>query len=181
MRRPVLIEILLLVLSLLLLLTMVNYFSVEQVRVPFTTPTGYSGLIDFSYPSGIFAGDKGNILLQISLEDEPSQTPAELTVHVEAGFEELSPSGPVVVRIQHAKDVKLDWSIRTALTADYPGTLWIWLNTGEGQVLVMAKDIRVTSVYLLGIRIIYFRIALGIVFVVLCAWYLYWFLKKKLQ
>lgn len=158
--------------SLLILLITLKYSAFERVELPISTGWGASGHVSLSLPTKVYAGDKGKIQAIIKLEGIPDVPSANLLVRVEAGFDEISPIGVVNVSIRSEAPVRLEWIFRVAGAANYPATLWLWLETGERQELLLAKEFRVESVLFLGSRIATIRIAAGIVGVLSLAWLL---------
>ena len=173
MRPPVLIGILFILLSFLLLLTTLIDASDEQVVVPFTTSSGLSGYLTYSLPQKIYAGDKGEIGILFKLDDASQTTFGNLILHVEAGFEEITPAPLVTAGFKQDAAINLKWNFRTAKAAQYPGTLWIWIDAGNGRELLLAKDFLVASGFYLGTRIANFRIAYGIAAGLSSAWLLF--------
>jgi hypothetical protein len=170
MRRAYLFGFMALILSLLLLLTTVSFAEQEQVDVPFTTGAGVSGQFSLALPTEIYAGDSGSLIIIIDLADHFDFRPVSFIAHFEAGFNEIDPSGIINVNLLKPEPVHLEWRLRTAKAGDYPGTLWIWADAGEGKDLVMAKDFQVRSKFYLGARVAYFRIAYGVMAAVAIAW-----------
>jgi len=149
-------------LSALLLLTTMNFTPRETVAVNFSTVSPYSGQLVFSMPSEIYAGDHGEISVQINRDDQTPQSTAVVEMRLAAGFEEMTPVGSIHVGLQQAESTRLSWFFRTNRPGEYPGTFWVWINDREGRELVLAKEIRLLSRYYLGGKVLHFRIAYGI-------------------
>lgn len=168
-----------LVCSLLLLLTTVNNTKKEQIELPFTTGEDVSGELSLALPTEIYAGDNQYISLSIDLNDGVDISSVSLIVHLEVGFDEIEPAGFVNVNLLKPEPVHLEWRMRTANAGEYPGTLWIWVDTGEGKDLVMAKEFQVRSKFYLGGWVGHFRIAYGVMGVLAIVWLFGLILKFK--
>lgn len=178
-RNTRLIPLIVLLVSLLFLLTTINPVLVDQFEVPFSTRSGVSGQLAVSLPTRVFAGDRGKIQVLYDQDDGGEFSPVTLAVRVEAGFEEISPGGVINVGIRNPEPVSVEWIFRASKAAEYPGTLWIWIDAGEGQELLLAKDIRVESSLYLGAKIAIIRIFYGFVGVSAFAWLLVVILRKS--
>lgn len=170
MRRSAWLGIIIGVLSLLALLTTVNFSPQERVMVPFSSPSGYAGQILLELPSQVYAGDRKVIKLQVNLEELPVQADSSLIVHLEGGFEEISPTGEMTVLIKQAEKINVEWHIRTAFNTMYPGTVWIWTEGSGGKHLIMAKDFDLESRFFVGTRVYYIRLASILTGLFACAW-----------
>lgn len=179
MRRAYLFGVMMLGLSLLLLLTTVNIGEMERFEVPFSTGAGVSGTVSTTLPKTIYAGDIGKINVELDPAEATEFSPAILIVHLEAGFEDINPAGIINVSLRKPEPIRLEWSLRTATAADYPGTLWIWIDSGDGKDLVLAKEFRVKSMAYLGVRVVSIRIAFGSMGILSLVWLIGVSLRKK--
>lgn len=162
MRRTFSFAIAAILLSFLLLLTTVNFTPREKEVVNFSTTSRSSGQLVFSMPSEIYAGDQGEISVQLKMDDQTPQSTEFVEMNLETAFEEMTPVGSVHVGLQQAESAIFSWSFRTYHQGDYPGTFWVWIDGGDGRELVLAKEIRLLSRYYLGGKVLHFRLAYGI-------------------
>lgn len=162
MRRTFSYAIAAILLSFLLLLTTVNFTPREKEVVNFSTTSRSSGQLVFSMPSEIYAGDQGEISVQLKMDDQAPQSTEFVEMNLEAAFEEMTPVGSVHVGLQQAESAIFSWSFRTYHQGEYPGTFWVWIDDEDGRELVLAKEIRLLSRYYMGGKVLHFRLAYGI-------------------
>lgn len=126
----------------------------ETVVLPLSTEQGYTGNITLDMPTQVIAGDKVKLTAFVRLDEGAGlQAPVTLSGRVEAGFEEVTPAGLVSFSFGKLPSVEMDWFIRTATDAVYPGKLWLWLSSEVGENLALARDFKVASRTYLGLRV----------------------------
>jgi hypothetical protein len=152
--------------SSLLLISTINLFPVEHTKIPFTASSGVSGEIKLDLPTKVLAGDKGKIRLQFILASLSGGESPDLLVHLESGVETIDPSGLVKVKIRNSDPVLMNWVFQIYQEGEYPGTLWVWLQTDDDQELLLGREIRLVSSRYLGSRVFYFRITYAILWLV---------------
>lgn len=172
MRRTLFIGSSILLLSALLILTTVNFAPREKATLEFSTSSHISGKLIFSMPAEIYAGDPGEISVQLDLDDKAPQS-AIVELRLDTGFEDVTPAGHLRLGLQQAAATNLKWLFRTYRQAEYPGVFWVWIDAGEGRELVLAKDIKMLSQYYLGGKVIHFRIVYGLVGLLAIVWMIF--------
>lgn len=151
--------ILLLLVESILLVTTIKPTNKDSFLIPFTTLSGYTGTINLIIPQRVYAGDRTTIKAEIHFDElMPLQPPAALEGRLEAGFEELSPSGNIIVNLKPEASVEMTWTFRTGRQAIYPGNLWFWLVTGSSKDLLLVREFDLSSQFYLGVRIMLIRI-----------------------
>jgi len=170
---------LLLVVS-ILLVTTIKPTNKNSSLIPFTTSSGYTGNITLTIPQRVFAGDRTTIQAVIQFDDlMPLQPPAALEGRLEAGFEEISPSGRIRVNLKPESSVDMAWTFRTGRQAIYPGNLWLWLVTGSDKDLLLVREFDMDSQFYLGMRVMFVRIVWVLLLVISVMLLVYSCLKKR--
>jgi hypothetical protein len=169
---------LLLVVS-ILLVTAIEPTKKDSSLISFTTTSGYTGNITLTIPQRVFAGDRNTIKAVIQFDDLlPLQPPAALEGRLEAGFEEISPSGRIRVNLKPESSVEMAWTLRTGRQAIYPGNLWLWLVTDSNKDLLLVREFDLDSQFYLGMRVMLVRIVYVLLLVISVMLLVYSSLKK---
>lgn len=153
--------------SLLLFLSTLLPLKNQQEIIPFTTASGYRGTVQIAMPDWIFTGEKRSIKTQVVF-NSPSQPIQKISVigRLEAGFEELNPAGLVQENIQTGSPAILEWEVRTIHQAKYPGKIWLWIDSGKGEELIISRDISLDSRSYLGSGIFAWKVIFCAMFTV---------------
>jgi len=139
----------------------------DAAIVPYTTTSGHAGTVTVDLPRRVFAGDRVKLTARVALStDAPDDLINGLAGRLAAGFEELSPVNKVTLNVQSGSDVEFIWRLRTASSAQYPATLWLWLLSDSGEELLMARDFALDSRSYLGLGVSIIRIAAGFLFII---------------
>lgn len=161
-----------------LLLTLVNLNN-ETIIIPFSMSSGESGTIKIQMPLKVWTGDQFTFSSRVVFESLPESPSPVLVGRLETSVEESIPRGEVMLGLNSKKPVTLEWSLRPYQNTVYPGTFWLWMNTGDQEKLLLAREFSISSQYFMGVKIMYVRIAAILVAVAALICTLYSFSKRK--
>jgi len=158
----------------------------EQVMIPLSSANNSLGSVTIRYPAWQWAGDTLKISASFQLSDLPQgNSPVALTARLETAVEQINPRGEVRLAVQSNGEVTFTWQVAAFIQADYPGTLWVTLSTGNDHELLLARDLTLHSRVLRGLEMRKARIGLGvtgIMGVLMLAFSGFWpFLKRMLR
>lgn len=152
----------------------------ETVVIPFTSPSGYSGILTLDLPARVFTGDLVMLSSRVTSGTSlPSGQIIALAGRLEAGFEEFAPTGRLTVNLEGIPDVELAWRLRTGTDAIYPATLWLWMVTEAGEELLLAREFTVDSRSLIGLDVRPYRIGAAFLSVLALCMAFFLFLKTR--
>lgn len=161
-----------------LLLTLVKPIN-NPVLIPFSTSSGETGNITIEIPSKVWAGDQFTISSRIEFDTLSESISPTLIGRLETSIEESIPRGEVILGLDSKTPVVLEWTLRTYQKTVYPGTLWLWVDTGGQENLLLAREFTVFTQDLLGVKIVNVRIAAGLVALAALMVTLYLFFRKR--
>lgn len=141
--------------------------------------SGESGTIKIQMPLKVWTGDQFTFSSRVVFESLPESPSPVLVGRLETSVEESIPRGEVMLGLNSKKPVTLEWSLRPYQNTVYPGTFWLWMNTGDQEKLLLAREFSISSQYIMGMKIMYVRIAAILVALaaLICTLYSFW--KRK--
>lgn len=140
------------VVSVVFLLISIWPISQHSDQVAFSSSEGITGTLQVTLPDRMHVGDKSDLRLNISLNQDPI-TNKRLTFlsKLEMGDLNVSPNGEGRVSIDPGKPFSLQWQIEPYKPGVFSGTLWLFLETAAGERdLILAKPIELKAVNLIG-------------------------------
>jgi hypothetical protein len=153
----------------------------ETSVINFTTKSGLSGQVRVQMPESVTAGDKNKLNVNLVVPPVNALTSLlKFTGRLEAGFEEVRPSGFIHITASAGQTVNFKWNFIAGKKGPYLAILWLYVDSGDGDELVLARTMEVKSKMLLGLRMGTFRAIIGglmVVPIVLVA--VDWIRRKK--
>lgn len=179
MSKKLLLSVILLLVSIAVLLFTLVRLKNEPILIPFSTLTGESGSIEIEIPSNVWVGDRFTVVMRIVFDTLPDFESPILIGRLETGMEESTPRGEVMLGLDTKTPVVFEWTLRSYQEVEYPGILWLWVETGGEENLLLSREFSIEAQEFLGIKILNVRIAACLVALAALMVVVYFFLREK--
>ncbi len=129
---------------------------IQKVTIPISFDPELSGTIELSVPAQVRVGDSSSVRMAVEITNGVPDTDMELVSHFEIGGVGVTPLGELRTLVNPLVPTIFEWSLIPKEQSVYKGTLWLF--TGQNRQLVLAREVNLKAVGVLGLTPIVFRI-----------------------
>ncbi len=141
----------------------------QTSTIPFTLDDGMSGAVSLIVPETLRQGDWTEIVMDVTFNAAAS---SDQNVKVKTTLQttdmEVSPEGEVAAVLPVKGIAPFRWRVRSSSAGEQRATLWCFRQDGDGQTLILARELELEAKSFLGITFRFARWMLGLA-AVLCA------------